>query len=91
MGFRLLVLKGLKTLIKHVSRNVLLFPKHRYLCKYLIDFIGKKIKKLNLFVFGNIILFFHKGCFACVLAFWYVRSSKTLQGKFLVKVGFILM
>ncbi len=84
--------RNLKTLIIHVSRNVLSFPEHRVLCMYLSVFIGKMIKKiLNIHVFGNVIVILHKGSFACVLPFRYVRSSKTRKVKFFVEVGFIHM
>ncbi len=84
-------LRNLKTLIIHVSRNVFSFPKHRVLFMYLSVFIGNMIKKTQNTCFGNVILYLHKKCFACVLAFWYVISSKTLKGKFLVKVVIIPM
>ncbi len=35
-------------------------------------------------VFGNVFLFLHKACFACVLVFWYIIILKTLKSKFLV-------
>ncbi len=84
-------LRNLKTLIIHISRNVLSFRKHKVLCMYLSVFIDNMMKTLKIYVFGNFILFLHKRCFACVLAFWYVMSSKTLKSKFLIKVVFIPM
>ncbi len=57
---------------------------------FLSVFIRNLIKNSQINFFGNII-FLHKDCFACLLVFWYVKSSKTLKGNFLVEVGFILM
>ncbi len=94
MGFRLLVLKQLKkTFIIYVSLNVLSFPKHKYLCMYLTDFLGKIIKKktFKIHIFRNVILFLYKGCFTCVFTFWYIMILKTFKRKFLVKVAFIPM
>ncbi len=81
-------LMNLKTLIIHVSRNVLSFSTNRVLSMYLSVLLVKWSKTLKIHVFGNVILFFHKVCFACDLVFWYIRSSKTLKGKFLVNIGF---
>ncbi len=83
--------RNLKTLIIHVYGNVLSFPKHRVLCMYLSGFTGNLIKTLKIHVVDNVILFLNKECFACILVFWYIRSSKIFKGKFLVKIGFIPM
>ncbi len=65
---------NLKTRIIHVSRNVLSFLKHTVLYMYLSVFIDNLIKKTQKYMFLVVIVFFHKGCFVCDLAFWYVGS-----------------
>ncbi len=83
-------LMNLKTLIIHVSRNVLSFPKKTVLCMYLSVFIGNILlvtwSKIHVLVM--LFRFHYKVYFACILVFWYIRSSKTLKGKFLVKIRF---
>ncbi len=49
------------------------------------------IKTPKIHVFGNVILFLNKVCFACVLVVWYIGAEKTFKSKFLVKIGFIPM
>ncbi len=67
-----------KTIITHVSVNIVSFPHIGWLSWTLVFCYLTTSKQWRNTFFGNVVLFLYKECYI-VLAFWYGRSSKPLK------------
>ncbi len=71
-------IRSSKTLIIHMSDDILSFPNIEYFCIHFGVFVRKKLKNNQNPRFGNI-LFVCKGSFVCVSPFLYGRGLKALK------------